>query len=539
VAQPYSQPREVHLKLVFFGPAGAGKTSALNYLYRVLRPDVRGQLVSVNTGTDRTLFFDFYPAPPAKLLGVTIHVQIYAAAGSVQNDATRRALLAGVDGVLFIADSKKGRERDNIQALEELRNCLLELNLKLAEVPLCLAWNKRDVPESLSVGELEAGLNITQAPSFAMVAHVGQGVFEAFRALASKALDTTLKRRPELLPSTYGQRLEAAYASDMATSRRLLATQEAQRALMVLNGRYASDNAPKPDERPRPAASEAASAPVPGPAAANPAAAAIPAPMSPSPSPSSGVSEPAPGVAPSSVAPSRLAAPVQEAPERPNLPPSAMPSTEGYAGDGPPSGPDQPVEPTIPMHVLPVRNDVQVHDDPLLARPPKAASARVRIEPSSEAQPGGISTVASASPVVSASATSRPQQVSRPSIIAASGRSDGGREVFMSQLLPPGSMRTQLLDVERLLHAGQFTPAVRRAAGIFYALTAADATREPDEGPAWRGLVLGLPVDRYLRFRQAVQDAENGKSTAEDGLFALFFLLDAILRKEAGLARAT
>ena len=109
----------------------------------------------------------------------------------------------------------------------------------------------------------------------------------------------------------------------------------------------------------------------------------------------------------------------------------------------------------------------------------------------------------------------------------------------MSQLLPPGSMRTQLLDVERLLHAGQFTPSVRRAAGIFYALTAADATREPDEGPAWRGLVLGLPVDRYLRFRQAVQDAESGKSTAEDGLFALFFLLDAILRKEAGLARAT
>ena len=125
MAQPYSQPREVHLKLVFFGPASAGKTSALNYLYRVLRPDVRGQLVSVNTGTDRTLFFDFYPGPPAKLLGVTIHMQIYAAAGSVQNDATRRALLAGVDGVLFIADSKKGREQDNIRAYEELRNCLL------------------------------------------------------------------------------------------------------------------------------------------------------------------------------------------------------------------------------------------------------------------------------------------------------------------------------------------------------------------------------------------------------------------------------
>ena len=77
----------------------------------------------------------------------------------------------------------------------------------------------------------------------------------------------------------------------------------------------------------------------------------------------------------------------------------------------------------------------------------------------------------------------------------------------------------------------------RRAASIFYALTAAEATREPDEGPAWRGLVLGLPVERYLRFRQAVQDAEAGKCSLEDGLFALFFLLDAALRKEAWLAR--
>ena len=91
--------------------------------------------------------------------------------------------------------------------------------------------------------------------------------------------------------------------------------------------------------------------------------------------------------------------------------------------------------------------------------------------------------------------------------------------------------------VERQILAGQWSAGVRRAASIFYALTAAEATREPDEGPAWRGLVLGLPVERYLRFRQAVQDAEAGKCSLEDGLFALFFLLDAALRKEAWLAR--
>lgn len=521
MAQPYSQPREVHLKLVFFGPASAGKTSALNYLYRVLRPDVRGQLVSVNTGTDRTLFFDFYPAPPAKLLGVTIHMQIYAAAGSVQNDATRRALLAGVDGVLFIADSRKGRERDNIQALEELRNCLLELNLKLAELPLVLAWNKRDVPDSLSVGELEAGLNITQAPSFAMVAHVGHGVFESFRALASRALETTLKRRPELLPGSYSQRMEASYASDMVTNRRLLATQEAQRALMVLNSRYASDTPQSPGDLSR------TSEPAPS------ASASIPPP------PSLAPPEPAPApLPPVSIAPSSIpAAAPSGSVLHGGLHHSSVPAPEGYNVDGA-AAVEPPVESTIPMHVISVRSDVQVQDDPLLARARVAPSGqRGRVDFSSEVAPAGISQGGSASPVPAVStSSSRPTSMSRP---PASGRSDGLRDVFMSQLLPPGSMRTQLLDVERLLHAGQFTPCVRRAAGIFYALTAADATREPDEGPAWRGLVLGLPVDRYLRFRQAVQDAESGKSTAEDGLFALFFLLDAILRKEAGLARAT
>ena len=503
---------------MFFGPASAGKTSALNYLYRVLRPDVRGQLVSVNTGTDRTLFFDFYPGPPAKLLGVTIHMQIYAAAGRVQNDATRRALLAGVDGVLFIADSKKGREQDNIEALEELRNCLLELNLKLTDVPLVLAWNKRDVADSLSVGELEAGLNITQAPSFAMVAHVGQGVFESFRALASRALETTLKRRPELLPGSYSQRLEAAYASDMVTNRRLLATQEAQRALIVLSSRYPIDSQKGHSEFSRPGeAGPGGTSSNPPPSMRSPAA------------PSASASPPIT----SANAPSGNALPA-------SFHPSSIPSPEGYSADGSSGGAEQPVEPTIPMHVMPVRGDVQVHDDPLLSRGRESSSGlRGRVEPSSEAQSGGMGQSAAVSPVAPLSATSRPSHPSRPGSFA-SGRSDGGtREVFMCQLLPPGSMRTQLLDVERLLHAGQFTPAVRRAAGIFYALTAADATREPDEGPAWRGLVLGLPVDRYLRFRQAVQDAESAKSTAEDGLFALFFLLDAILRKEAGLARAT
>lgn len=464
------------MKLVFYGPASAGKTTALNYLHRALRPDVRGQLVAVNTGADRTLFFDCFPPPPSRLLGASIHMQVYAANGSVQNEATRRALLAGADGVLFVADSRRGRERDNIQALEELRNCLLDLNLRLTDVALVLAWNKRDVPEAVPVGELEAGLNISQSPSFPLVATTGQGVFDAFRRLAAQGLEVVLRRRPDLMGGGSGGRVDPALAGDVVTSRRMLATHEVQQALRVLASRYPHD----------------------GQSAIEPS----------QPSPTAAATS-QPGPSPVSIVPSP-----------------------------PPSANEQPVEPTVPMHVLPIRQDVQPQDEPLLSRP----AARGRTEPSSaptamleQPVPTGERAELPTAPAQGGPG-SRSSRPSRP-IMTPAGTSPQ-REVFMCQLLPPGSLRTQLQDVERLLWAGQFTPAVRRAAGIFYALTAADATREPDEGPAWRGLVLGLPVERYLRFRQAVQEAEAGKSTQEDGLFALFFLLDAILRKETSLSRA-
>ena len=120
--------------------------------------------MTVQTGSDRTLFFDFYPPPPARLLGSSMHRPDHTAAGAVQNEATRRALLVGADGIMFIADSRRGRERDNISALEELRNCLFDLNVSPDQLAFVMAWNKRDLVDALSVGELEAGLNLNQAP---------------------------------------------------------------------------------------------------------------------------------------------------------------------------------------------------------------------------------------------------------------------------------------------------------------------------------------------------------------------------------------
>jgi len=492
VAPPYSQSRELHLKLVLYGPAAAGKTSALNYLYRSLRPDVRGQLVSVNTGNDRTLFFDFYPPAPARLLGVSLHIQIYTASGGIHNDATRRSLLAGSDGILFIADSQRGREQENILALEQMRTCLFDLNLSLDHVPLVLAWNKRDLADALSVGELEAGLNINQAPSFATVAQLGQGIFESFRALASRALDAVIKRRPEVLHG--GGPINIHQSSDVVTSRRVLAMQDTQRALALLQGRYAPDSTASDGHIP---AHEAGDNNTPLPGAA----------------PMSAFS---PGV------PVALA----------NGPATLLADS---AGGNPP-----------PVHSLPVRSELSAREESGGAgRRINHSGQRVVLEPTETSRPGsGVSNPAG----LGQGHAPAPGQIStrdkdvHPQPAAVSGRLDSSslstsRDVWFSHLLPPGSLRAQLQDVERQVWSGQWSAGVRRAASIFYALTAAEATREPDEGPAWRGLVLGLPVERYLRFRQVVQDAEAGKCSLEDGLFALFFLLDAALRKEAWLTR--
>ena len=491
MAQPYSQTREVHLKLVFYGPALAGKTSTLQYLYKVLRADLRGQLVSVNTGADRTQFFDFFPAPPSRMPGISIHMQIYAASGSVQNEATRRALLAGTDGILFVADSQRGRERENISALEELRNCLLDLNQKLLETPLVLAWNKRDLPDALSVGELEAGLNVSQAPSFATVAQLGQGIFDSFRALASRALDSTLKRKPEVLHG--GPRVDIGQSSDVVTSRRVLAMQDTQRAMTLLQGRYMPESAASNEPAPYQDTLESSNS--------LPQSQAAP------------VSTTSPGGVLSQGDPAAASGTALR---------GGPPSFSGSGFDAPRR------DPSRPMHAVPLHSDVSAREDGIPARRATMSGQRVVLEPTDSAELSGQSLPPS---------LRDSQQIPGNR----SGRFDsqpaGGRDVWFSHLLPAGALRAQLQDVERQVWAGQWSAGVRRAASIFYALTAAEATREPDEGPAWRGLVLGLPVERYLRFRQAVQDAEAGKCSLEDGLFALFFLLDAALRKEAWLTR--
>ncbi|HMY58414.1 MAG TPA: GTPase domain-containing protein, partial [Pseudomonadota bacterium] len=247
MAQLYSQAREVLLKLVYYGPAGAGKTTALTQLHKLLRPEVRGQIVSVNTGADRTLFFDFYPPPPP-LLGAPVHAQVFAGSGSVQNESTRRALLAGCDGILFVWDSRRGRENECAAALEELRNCLLDLGMRLQDVPLVVAWNKRDLADAVALSDLEPAFGIRQSQSVPMIAATGQGVFDSFRMLATEALASALRKRPELGQTGSMPTSDLSFGNDMVTARRMLAAHEAQAALRSLVQRYTLDQPLRIDE---------------------------------------------------------------------------------------------------------------------------------------------------------------------------------------------------------------------------------------------------------------------------------------------------
>lgn len=472
MAQLYSQAREVLLKLVYYGPAGAGKTTALTQLHKMLRADVRGQIVSVNTGADRTLFFDFYPPPPP-LLGAPVHAQIFAGSGSVQNESTRRALLAGCDGILFVWDSRRGRESDNAAALEELRTCLLDLGIRIQDVPIVVAWNKRDLADSVAMADLEPTFGIKRSQSVPMVGTSGQGVFDSFRMLATEALASALRKRPELGQNAAVPTSDHSLGNDMVTARRMLAAQEAQLALKNLVGRYTLDQPLRLDET----------------------------------------------------------ALVREQAGR---------SQEVMPISGLSAPPLPGLEQSNDM-IQALRSDVasgSVTDDSLRPRtswPPRpGGGAPESAAPPPGARPFGSSGLDKTMPGARLSQRSKPPLAPQPPRMETNAREQG-----LSLLLAPGTMRTQVQEVERLIQATQYVQAVRRALSIFFSLQVNESTRDPDEGPAWRALALGLPADRYLRFRQAGHSAESSRSTLDDAMFALFFLVDAVMRKEASGARSS
>ena len=184
------QSREITCKIVYYGPGRSGKTTNLQHVYSQLPEDRKGKMVSLATETDRTLFFDFLPLDLGSISGFSTRFQLYTVPGQVYYQATRRLVLQGVDGVVFVADSQRRQMAENVESLQDLHANLAELGFDPRTMPLVMQYNKRDLPENelVPIAELERVLNFRDVPSFSSVAVNGTGVFETLRAIASRVL---------------------------------------------------------------------------------------------------------------------------------------------------------------------------------------------------------------------------------------------------------------------------------------------------------------------------------------------------------------
>ena len=180
--------REINVKIVYYGPGLRGKTTNIQYIYEKVSPDTKGKLITLATEMDRTLFFDFLPLELGKVKGFRTRFHLYTVPGQVYYDASRKLILRGVDGLVFVADSQKSRYDANIESIYNLHENLAEYNLKLDEIPFAIQYNKRDLPEIISVDELEQELNPQHYPSFEAVAVKGTGVFDTLKGVAKSVL---------------------------------------------------------------------------------------------------------------------------------------------------------------------------------------------------------------------------------------------------------------------------------------------------------------------------------------------------------------
>jgi mutual gliding-motility protein MglA len=185
--------REINCKLVYYGPGLGGKTTNLQFIYARTSPEAKGKMISLATETERTLFFDFLPLSLGEIRGFKTRFHLYTVPGQVFYDASRKLILKGVDGVVFVADSQTERMEANIESLENLRLNLSEQGYNLDKVPYIIQYNKRDLPNAAPLDELRGLLNPTKVPEFEACATTGVGVFETLKAIA-KAVLTELRR---------------------------------------------------------------------------------------------------------------------------------------------------------------------------------------------------------------------------------------------------------------------------------------------------------------------------------------------------------
>jgi signal recognition particle receptor subunit beta len=185
--------REINCKIVYYGPGLCGKTTNLQFVYKKTNPDQKGKLISLATETERTLFFDFLPLALGDIRGFKIRFHLYTVPGQIFYAASRKLILKGVDGVVFVADSQIERMEANVESLEDLKINLAEQGYELEKLPYSIQYNKRDLPNIAPVDTMDKLLNPRNVPWFEGVAVTGVGVFDLLKNIAKQVL-TELKK---------------------------------------------------------------------------------------------------------------------------------------------------------------------------------------------------------------------------------------------------------------------------------------------------------------------------------------------------------
>ncbi|WP_438009776.1 GTPase domain-containing protein [Sorangium sp. So ce321] len=196
--------RELVFKIVYYGPGLGGKTTTLEYLHATAKPEYRGKLVSLATPVDRTLYFDFLPVRLPQLRGMNVRLQLFTVPGQVYFNATRKLVLTGADGIVFVSDSQAVRADANMESLENLRDNLAEQGRQLQQIPLVFQHNKRDLPDLLSLEDLDAMMNPFRASSLATSAKTGLGIYEGLEEISAAVLRAFESRLPDAMGGGLG-----------------------------------------------------------------------------------------------------------------------------------------------------------------------------------------------------------------------------------------------------------------------------------------------------------------------------------------------
>jgi signal recognition particle receptor subunit beta len=196
--------REITSKIVYYGPGRSGKTTNLQYIHGQVPEDRRGRMVSLATETDRTLFFDFLPLDLGTISGFQTRFQLYTVPGQVYYDATRKLVLQGADGVVFVADSQRQQRDENVESFRNLQVNLLEQGVDPRTIPIVLQYNKRDLPDGMSLDEMDDLLNYRDLPRFEAQALGGIGVFDTLKGISELVLRRLSQRFGRGLEATAG-----------------------------------------------------------------------------------------------------------------------------------------------------------------------------------------------------------------------------------------------------------------------------------------------------------------------------------------------